>query len=124
MAREQHPVDYRGTTVLITGASSGLGAEFAQHLARRGADLVLVARRKARLEDLAQRLHADHGVHVTVIEADLFALASHHYWGAWCFLQAQWSKLDFDYIEYARVRWGESSRRHKAVVNAARRAFL
>lgn len=71
MAREQQPVDYRGTTVLITGASSGLGAEFARHLARRGADLVLVARRRARLEDLAQRLHAEHGVQVTVIEADL-----------------------------------------------------
>ena len=66
----------------------------------------------------------DADVDRAVIEADLFALASHQYWGAWCFLQAQWSKLDFDYIEYARVRWGESARRHKAVVEAARRAFL
>lgn len=73
MAREQHPVDYRGTTVLITGASSGLGAEFAQHLARRGADLVLVARRRDRLEELARRLHDAHGVRTTVIEADLSA---------------------------------------------------
>lgn len=58
-----------------------------------------------------------------VVEADLFALASHQYWGAWCFLQAQWSKLDFDYLEYARVRWGESAHRQDQVLEAARKMF-
>lgn len=58
-------------TVLITGASSGIGAIYAQRFARRGHDLVLVARDKARLEALAVRLRADSGVAVEVLQADL-----------------------------------------------------
>jgi NAD(P)-dependent dehydrogenase (short-subunit alcohol dehydrogenase family) len=54
-------------TALITGASSGLGAEFAAQLAARGHDLVLLARSGPRLEALAQRLRADHGTHVNVV---------------------------------------------------------
>jgi NAD(P)-dependent dehydrogenase (short-subunit alcohol dehydrogenase family) len=56
---------------LITGASSGIGAAFAQHLAREGHDLVLLARRRNRLEELAERLRLDPGVQVEVICADL-----------------------------------------------------
>ncbi|KAF0845203.1 short subunit dehydrogenase [Nocardia caishijiensis] len=48
--------DCSGTTVPITGASSGLGAEFATQLAARGANLVLVARREERLRELADNL--------------------------------------------------------------------
>ncbi|SEJ58533.1 hypothetical protein SAMN04487917_107184 [Arthrobacter sp. yr096] len=62
---------YSGTTALITGASSGLGAEFAGQFAARGSNLVLVARRVDRLEELAQELRSKHGVTVTVVPMDL-----------------------------------------------------
>jgi uncharacterized protein len=64
-------VDYHRQTVIVTGASSGLGAEFARQLARRGANLVLVARRASRLESLAAELTRAHGVTVTVVARDL-----------------------------------------------------
>ncbi len=64
-------VDYRGRTTLITGASSGLGAEFARQLAARGSHLVLVARREDRLEALAGQLSAAHGVKAESIAMDL-----------------------------------------------------
>jgi short-subunit dehydrogenase len=58
-------------TTLITGASSGIGATYAERFARRGHDLVLVARDNARLETLAARLRQETGVAIEVLPADL-----------------------------------------------------
>ncbi len=60
-----------GTCTLITGASTGLGKALAEDFAARGEHLVLVARSKSRLEELAAALAANHGVEVVVCCADL-----------------------------------------------------
>jgi uncharacterized protein len=58
-------------TALITGASSGIGATYADRLARRGYGLVLVARDKDRMEALATRLRSETGVSIDIVRADL-----------------------------------------------------
>ena len=58
-------------TALITGASSGIGAVYAERFAKRGHDLVLVARDKSRLDVLAVRLRETHKVAIDVLQADL-----------------------------------------------------
>jgi short-subunit dehydrogenase len=57
--------------VLITGASTGIGATYAERFARRGHDLVLVARDVARMEAVAGRLRQETGVAIDIIQADL-----------------------------------------------------
>lgn len=58
-------------TALVTGASSGIGATYADRLAGRGHNVILVARNKAQLQALAERLTREHGVTVDVLAADL-----------------------------------------------------
>ncbi|MFI9486599.1 SDR family NAD(P)-dependent oxidoreductase [Promicromonospora sp. NPDC052451] len=65
------PVDFTSQTTIVTGASSGIGVAFARALARRGSDVILVARRRDRLEALAGELERDHGVRATPIALDL-----------------------------------------------------
>lgn len=62
-------------TALITGASSGIGAIYAERLSRRGYDLILVARNRGRLNTLAKRLSDETGRSVEVVVADLGAKA-------------------------------------------------
>lgn len=70
------PVTPREPWVLVTGASSGFGEEFARQYAEQGHPLVLVARRLDRLQALATTLRQQHGVQVVVEQVDLSDLAA------------------------------------------------
>lgn len=59
------------SSALITGASSGIGEEIARELARRGANVVLVARSEGKLQELARELIAQHGIQAHVLPVDL-----------------------------------------------------
>jgi short-subunit dehydrogenase len=65
--------DYKGVTALITGASSGMGAEYARELASQGSNLILVARRLDRLQELATELTSKFGISVDCLDRDLSA---------------------------------------------------
>lgn len=70
------PAPTPSSTILVTGASSGIGAELARELARRGYGLTLVARRKDRLEELKAEIEGSHAVAVSISSADLSRPAS------------------------------------------------
>jgi short-subunit dehydrogenase len=81
-------------TALVTGASSGLGAEFARQLAARGFDLLLIARREDRLKEAARELRERHGVQTHTFAADL----SHRAAPAAIADFARENALDVDYL--------------------------
>jgi hypothetical protein len=70
------PKPASSSTALVTGASAGIGAEIARELARRGHNVVLVARRKQRLRELADELSSEFGVRAETIASDLSKAAS------------------------------------------------
>lgn len=59
------------STALVTGATSGIGLAFCRELAERGNDLVIVARRRAKLENVSDELRARHSINVEILAADL-----------------------------------------------------
>jgi short-subunit dehydrogenase len=59
------------STALVTGGTSGIGLAFCRELAERGNDLVIVARHRARLENVSDELRARHSVNVEIMAADL-----------------------------------------------------
>jgi short-subunit dehydrogenase len=69
-ANKQNRPGNKGTAI-VTGASAGLGAVYADRLARRGYDLILIARRAERLQTMAQQISAAHGVEVSTLTANL-----------------------------------------------------
>ena len=79
---------------LITGASAGLGVEFANQLAAQKLDLLLVARRKEKLEEVAKAIRERHGVDVAICPADL----AHREAPREIFEFAQNAGLDIDYL--------------------------
>lgn len=78
MKRIENAARVKRDLVLVTGASSGIGRELAREFAAHGHDLVVVARRRARLEALKLELERDHAVRVRVVEADLYDPATPH----------------------------------------------
>jgi len=70
MSAKTSPNSVQGTAI-VTGASAGLGKVYADRLAKRGYDLILIARRGDRLAELAQQLRKDQGVSVETLVADL-----------------------------------------------------
>jgi len=65
------PTPTESSTCVVTGASSGIGADIARQLAARGQNVTLVARREDRLRKLAEELGRDHGVRAEVLAADI-----------------------------------------------------
>jgi short-subunit dehydrogenase len=72
------PPPSESCTCLITGASSGIGAEVARVLAERGYGVTLTARRKERLDELARELSETHGIKADTVACDLSSIAARH----------------------------------------------
>jgi len=71
MSKREDFIQRYGPWAVVTGASSGLGAEFAKQLSGAGLNVVLVARREERLNALAQELEQTYSIRTRVVAADL-----------------------------------------------------
>ncbi len=99
-------------TVLVTGASSGIGKALAQEFASHGRDLVLVARREDRLNEVAGKLEAKHGIRVHTFAADLLEAGAPQ--GILDFLDGEGISVDIlvnnagmgDAGSFADMEWG------------------
>lgn len=58
-----------------------------------------------------------------VVEANVYSLAAHMYWGTWAMMQAKWSAIDFDYMGYAALRWAEYRKRKEEFLEQAHTVF-
>jgi serine 3-dehydrogenase len=85
-------MDINGQRVLITGASSGIGLACAERFAELGAHLVLIARRKSRLEDLADRLSSQHKIEVHIDTLDVRERSAVEKWVSE--LSSPWDGID------------------------------
>ena len=66
-------------------------------------------------------MQKEEAVQKAASECFLFALLSHHFWGTWAILQAKFSPIDFDYMEYGKMRWAEYYQRRDEFMETAER---
>ena len=59
----------------------------------------------------AVHVQAEATVQQLITEGNVFALVSHQFWGVWSLIQARYSAIDFDYMEYSSIRWNEYHKR-------------
>jgi short-subunit dehydrogenase len=109
---------FKDTVVLITGASSGIGEEMALQLARSGAKLALAARRKDRLDGLAQKIAEDGGVPPLTLECDVTRDGDQERAVAACV--QRWNRLD---VAIANAGFGVTGPLKKLSLNDYQRQF-
>lgn len=72
---------------------------------------------RAYLQQQGNKAPAEGEVEQLIREGNIFALVSHQFWGVWCLIQARYSAIDFDYMEYCSVRWNEYQKRKSAFMS-------
>jgi uncharacterized protein len=87
--------EWSGRWALVTGASSGIGAAIARELAAQGVNLLLTARRTARLAKIASEIQESHGVHVLHVSADLNEINADH---QMAFMRCHWFVLPLGWL--------------------------
>ena len=60
---------------------------------------------------MVDAMQAQAEIEQVIVEANAFALVAHQFWGTWALIQARYSAIDFDYMEYSTIRWKEYFKR-------------